>query len=67
LNNGARKGGEPETLDVLKSSPGFQGFRQSDYSEAGGEKNALANTNGHAPAPNPLIIPRNAVARVDFF
>jgi hypothetical protein len=43
LNNGARKGGAPETLDVLKRSPGFQGFRQLHYSYAGGGKKAPAD------------------------
>jgi len=40
MNNGARKGGAPETLDVLRSSPGLQDLWQLHYSHAGGEKNA---------------------------
>jgi beta-lactamase superfamily II metal-dependent hydrolase len=43
MNNGARKGGEPETLDVLHGSPGFQDLWQLHYSEAGGQKNAPAD------------------------
>jgi beta-lactamase superfamily II metal-dependent hydrolase len=43
MNNGARKGGEPETLDVLHSSSGFEDLWQLHYSEAGGLKNAPAN------------------------
>jgi hypothetical protein len=43
MNNGARKGGEPETLDVLHSSPGFQDLWQLHYSVAGGQKNAPAD------------------------
>jgi len=43
LNNGARKGGAPETLDVLKSSPGLEDVWQLHYSKAGGPKNAPAD------------------------
>jgi competence protein ComEC len=43
MNNGARKGGEPETLDVLKSSPGLQDLWQLHYSNAGGQKNSPAD------------------------
>ena len=43
MNNGARKGGAPETLDVLNSSPGLQDLWQLHYSEAGGLKNAPAD------------------------
>jgi beta-lactamase superfamily II metal-dependent hydrolase len=43
MNNGARKGGEPETLDVLHSSPGFEDLWQLHYSVAGGRKNAPAD------------------------
>ncbi len=43
MNNGARKGGTPETLDVLKGSPGLQDLWQLHYSEAGGLRNAPAD------------------------
>jgi beta-lactamase superfamily II metal-dependent hydrolase len=43
MNNGARKGGAPETLDVLKGSPGLQDLWQLHYSEAGGQRNAPAD------------------------
>ena len=43
MNNGVRKGGEPETLDILKTSPGLQDLWQLHYSEAGGQKNAPAD------------------------
>jgi hypothetical protein len=43
MNNGARKGGAPETLDVLKTSPGFEDLWQLHYSEAGSERNAPAD------------------------
>jgi beta-lactamase superfamily II metal-dependent hydrolase len=43
MNNGPRKGGDPETLDVLKSSPGLQDLWQLHYSKAGGQKNAPAD------------------------
>ena len=42
MNNGARKGGAPETLDVLRSSPGLVDLWQLHYSNAGGLKNAPA-------------------------
>ena len=41
LNNSARKGGEPEVLDILGSSPGFEDLWQMHRSVAAGEKNAL--------------------------
>jgi len=43
MNNGARKGGASETLDVLKSSPGLQDLWQLHYSNPGGRKNAPAD------------------------
>ncbi len=42
MNNGASKGGAPETLDILKSSPGLQDLWQLHYSIAGGDMNAAA-------------------------
>jgi competence protein ComEC len=43
INNGPRKGGAPETLDVLKTSPGMQDIWQLHYSPAAAEKNAPAD------------------------
>jgi competence protein ComEC len=43
MNNGARKGGAPETLDVLKTSPGLEDLWQLHDSNASGEKNAPAD------------------------
>jgi competence protein ComEC len=43
MNNGARKGGSPEVIDILKSSPGMQDLWQLHYSNAGGQKNAPAD------------------------
>lgn len=43
MNNGARKGGDPETLDIFRTSPGFRDLWQLHYSNAGGEKNAPAD------------------------
>jgi len=40
MNNGQRKGGEPEVLDIIRSSPGFQDLWQLHYSNSGREKNA---------------------------
>lgn len=57
MNNAARKGGEPETLDILKTSPGFQDLWQMHYSNAGGEKNAPADfiANPQEPCEAKLI------------
>jgi hypothetical protein len=43
LNNSARKGGESEVLDILRSSPGFQDLWQMHRSEAAGASNAPAD------------------------
>ena len=43
MNNGAHKGGDPETLDILKKSPGLQDLWQLHYSNSGGQKNASAD------------------------
>jgi hypothetical protein len=40
MNNGARKGGEPAVLEIIKTSPGLQDLWQLHYSLAGKEKNA---------------------------
>jgi competence protein ComEC len=40
MNNGQHKGGDPEVLDILRSSPGFQDLWQLHYSDSAREKNA---------------------------
>ena len=57
MNNGARKGGAPETLDILKSSPGLVDLWQLHYSNAGGGKNAPAEfiANPKEPCEGKLI------------
>ena len=40
MNNGPRKGGEPEVFDILKTSPGLQDLWQLHYSSAAGDKNS---------------------------
>ena len=57
MNNGARKGGAPETLDVLNGSPGLLDLWQLHYSEAGGPKNAPADfiANLQQPCEGKLI------------
>jgi beta-lactamase superfamily II metal-dependent hydrolase len=40
MNNGPRKGGEPQVFDVLQGSPGFQDLWQLHFSPAAGRKNA---------------------------
>lgn len=43
MNNGTTKGGAPETLEILTSSPGFQDLWQLHNSRAAGERNAPAD------------------------
>ena len=44
MNNGPHKGGDPEALDIVKSSPGLQDLWQLHYSpKAGSAKNAPAD------------------------
>ena len=40
MNNGGRKGGSPDVLNILKTSPGFVDLWQLHYSSAAGDKNA---------------------------
>lgn len=37
VDNGAKKGGSPSALDIIKSSPGLEAMWQLHYSEEGGE------------------------------
>jgi beta-lactamase superfamily II metal-dependent hydrolase len=44
MNNGPRKGGDPEVLDIVRSSPGLQDLWQLHYSpKAGGARNVPAD------------------------
>ncbi|MHB1037351.1 MAG: ComEC/Rec2 family competence protein [Pirellulales bacterium] len=43
MNNSARKGGEPEVLEILGSSPGIEAVWQLHHAIAGGAKNAPAD------------------------
>ncbi len=43
MNNGPRKGGEPQVFDILKSSPGFEDLWQLHYSPTAKDKNAPEN------------------------
>ena len=50
MNNGPHKGGDPETLDVVKSSPGLQDLWQLHYfPKAGDAKNAPADFTQYHP------------------
>jgi competence protein ComEC len=40
MNNGSRKGGQSEVLDIVRTSPGLLDVWQMHYSNAAGEKNA---------------------------
>ena len=58
MNNGPHKGGDPETLDIVKSSPGLQDLWQLHYSpKAGSAKNAPADfiANTEDPCEGKLI------------
>jgi hypothetical protein len=57
MNNGARKGGSPAVLEIVKASPGLEDLWQLHYSLAGGERlntaaeriaNVEARCEGHA-------------------
>lgn len=43
MNNGPKKGGEPQVFDIVKSTPGFQDLWQLHYSPAAADKNAPEN------------------------
>lgn len=43
MNNGPRKGGDPEAFDVIRSSPGLQDLWQMHYALRAGEKNSPEN------------------------
>jgi beta-lactamase superfamily II metal-dependent hydrolase len=63
MNNGARKGGAPETLDVLKTSPGLQDLWQLHYSRSGGAKNAPADFIANLKEPCEAKLIRVSVRR----
>jgi competence protein ComEC len=44
MNNGARKGGDPEAWRIVRASAGLEDLWQLHYSVAGGEKNNAAET-----------------------
>jgi competence protein ComEC len=57
MGNGARKGGDPATWPVLRSTPGLEDIWQSHYSVSGGTDNNppdnfIANLEPSTPAPN---------------
>ena len=51
MANGPRKGGDPQVLDVLKSSPGLLDLWQSHFSPSGGDKNAPLDFIANPAAP----------------
>ena len=44
VNNGARKGGEPEAWQVVKSSPGLEDLWQLHYALGGGKEHNVADS-----------------------
>jgi competence protein ComEC len=44
MNNGARKGGTPETWQVVHNSPGIEDIWQVHYAIAGGKENNAPDT-----------------------
>jgi competence protein ComEC len=44
MNNGARKGGEPEAWQVVKSSPGLEDLWQLHYALGGGKEHNVADS-----------------------
>ena len=59
MDNGAKKGGEPSSCDIIKTSPGLEDLWQLHFSDAGGAShNAaaqyIANLSGELDAGNYL-------------
>ena len=53
MDNGAKKGGSPQTIDTLRGIPGLEGLWQLHYSEEGGAAHNTAGkniANLHTPA-----------------
>ena len=57
MNNGPRKGGDPEVLDLLKQSPGLLDLWQCHFSPNGADKNAPADfiANPESPCEGKMI------------
>ncbi len=60
LNNGTRKGGEPETMQTLRSSPGLEDIWQMHFSLLSGQEYTtpgmfIANTIDDQPASMPIM------------
>ena len=51
MANGPRKGGDPQVLDILRSSPGLLDLWQSHFSPSGGDKNAPLDFIANPAAP----------------
>lgn len=51
MANGPRKGGDPQVLDILKSSPGRVDLWQSHFSPSAGDKNPSADFIANPEAP----------------
>src|SRR5262249_2839002 len=59
MNNGTRKGGRPEDMKIIYSSPGLEGFWQMHFSMLSGQEYAvpgmfIANLTDEAPASVPV-------------
>ena len=60
MNNGTRKGGEPETMQVVHSSPGLEDLWQMHFSLLSGQEYTtpgmfIANTTDDQPASMPIM------------
>ena len=51
MNNGPRKGGDPEVLDILKSSPGLLDVWQAHFSPSAANKNSPADFIANLKSP----------------
>jgi hypothetical protein len=55
MNNGPRKGGSPQTFEILRGSPGFEDLWQIHYSVVAGDLNRadefIANLEEGSPLP----------------
>jgi hypothetical protein len=59
MNNGTRKGGEPETMKIVHSSPGLENLWQLHFSQLSGQEYTvpgifIANTIDEQPAGMPV-------------
>ena len=56
MNNGTRKGGDPDVMEIVYTSPGLEDLWQIHFSPLSGQENTVPGmfiANRHRPAPRP--------------